>query len=182
MKVERLYKGIAYIRGGIALNELNWNCVLQTEEQEQNEVFIESENNKLTIYTDDKMDKIFGNYIYRDEFDVYLSNDVEKSELFVIVDEIDRVDFFDYRDLGFLRNNNFYVSLEAILKETDEKIVFVKEMFTDYKNFPNTVDDFLDLFPHESPIYDYLKKESNKVIFRMTLKLNGRNMVREINV
>lgn len=173
MKIERFYRGIAFIRGGIAFGgNVTWDCVLQTEDQEDEEVYIESEKEKLTIFVDSKMNKIYCSYVYNKEFDVYVSDIMDKYEQFVYVDDIDRVDFFEYRNIGNLLDKNFYVSLEAELEETGERIVFVKDMKTDYDNFPNTVEDFADIFPRDSKIYEYLKNDNSKVIFTMTLKLD----------
>jgi len=168
MKVERCYEGKAIINGGMAFDgKLNWDIVLQIEDQRTEEVIIKVESDVLTLYLDNKE---FCTYDYVEEYDVYLSNVDDKNELFLRVEEIDRIDFFSVRRIKELfGNKNFYVTLTVNLRKTGQEIVLVKDLRVNVLNFPNTVEDFTDFFPKDNIIYDYLDENETKVLFTMTI-------------
>jgi len=178
MKVERCYEGKAIINGGMAFDgKLNWDIVLQIEDQRTEEVIIKVESDVLTLYLDNKE---FCTYDYVEEYDVYLSNVDDKNELFLRVEEIDRIDFFSVRRIKELfGNKNFYVTLTVNLRKTGQEIVLVKDLRVNVLNFPNTVEDFTDFFPKDNIIYDYLDENETKVLFTMIVKLekDGENML-----
>jgi len=170
MKIERPYKGIALVVGGIAFGgQITWNIISQMEETEANEQYIESDGKNLTIFTDETMTNEYCTYTYNKEFDVYYSNNDDKLEQIVKIFDIDRISFFQIEPLkDLVKEHPFYVCLHIEIDGDPEKKIILVDMECNINDFPNTIEDFSEyLFDKD---VDLMLKDNKKAKFFMTIR------------
>lgn len=177
MKIERPYKGVALVIGGLAFGgQITWSTISQMDEKEADEQYVECDGDKLTIFTDETMTEEYCSYIYITEFDVYQSNHPDKNEQIIKIIDIDRIEFFQISALRTIVNDQiFYVCLHIEIDGDTEKKIILVDMECNINNFPNTIEDFSEYLMDKD--VDLMLKDNKKAKFYMTIRMEkGSNM------
>jgi len=141
------FRGKSLTKGGLAFSGIvTWDLILNIEEQPEDETFIETDGSILTVFFDWEMLEKYCTYQYIEEFDVYLSNQVDKMEQVIRIIDIERQEFFDLRSIKpIFGDNEFLMSID--IEEDGKMKNYVKDYRVRFWDFPNSVEEIEQIFP-----------------------------------